>query len=53
MDYRNLLIRYLSLVLETQGVTYVDATGASVKLTAEERVELAELEKAARVALRR
>ena len=53
MDHRNLLVRYLAHVLEQLGTTFVDAPGATVRFTAEEKTELAKLETQARVVLRR
>ena len=53
MDYRSLLVRYLGHILDQEGTTSIDTTGATIRFTVNEKVELMRLEQEARIALRR
>ena len=43
-DYRELLIRYLQLVIQNEGVSYIHVNGASFDLSKKEHAALAQLE---------
>jgi hypothetical protein len=53
MDHRALLLRYMAHVMDGAGTSYIDATGATIRLTPEEVAELRKVETEARVLLRR